>query len=182
MERAFIATKYSKYYKDLERHFNMLNDQKTFIRKFFKEQQIESHTYRLAGDGFCNVSFEEEYMRDIYLYIQPTEQDLTLFGKFLGKPNDNGLCKFKGNSKIAKEFARQCVDKQVIINIYEPSIGDYFYCLALGGYSVQQYLLNDLLYVKIESERLNNDELPDGFKEIKLSEFYSSKEEYENNK
>lgn len=37
-------------------------------------------------------------------------------------------------------------------------------------------MYNDDLYIKVESEYLNQDDIPNGFIEIKLSEYYCIKE------
>lgn len=179
MERAFLATKESQYYKDLENYFKMLKEQNKFINKFFKENNISAEQYRVRGNGWCNVYFEEYDKKDINLYIVPTENDLKLYAKQLTKPNENGLCKFRNNSKIGKLFAQECVDNKVIINILSLDLRDYLKSLDWGRYSFQRVPSEVGYYLKVSSDFLKEDDIPEGFIPIKLSEFYKIKEEYE---
>jgi hypothetical protein len=47
------------------------------------------------------------------------------------------------------------------------------------GYHLNQFRYNNVFYVKIASDHLYKDEIPDGFIEIKTSEFFKMKEEFE---
>lgn len=182
MERCFIATNDSKYVKDCMKYNGLLWQQMEFIKSFFLEKGIESVYYDLGGDGLCGVPFEEYEKSNITLSIDPTENDRNKFGKILTKPNKHGLCSFKKNSNILKEFAQKCVEEKVIVNLWKPRVGDCFNQLGYRGYSMAQFGHNDTIYIRIESDFLEKDEIPEGFIEIKLSEYYKAKEEMESNK
>lgn len=183
MERSFIISKESKYYIDYEKHLAKAEEQREFVIKFFNEKSIEANKYIVGGDGFVNKPFSKYEKSNVTLSIDPTENDLNKFGKMLTKPNHKrcGLCSFKKNSTIAKEFAQKCVDEKIVINLWKPRIGDYFQSLGFYGCGWQRFSYNDTLYIKVQSDYLKSNDTPDGFIEIKLSEYYKAKEEYDEN-
>lgn len=180
MERSFLASNESKYRKGFYKYVEMVTQQGNFISTFFKEKGIKANEYKVCGNGSCNLPFEENEKSEIRLGIIPTDEDLNTYGNNLTKPNEYDLCYFKKSSKIAKEFAQRCVDEKVIINIYKPRVSDYF--KSIRGCNKQQFEYNGDLYIKIESEWLEEDDIPVGFKEIKLSEYHIASEEYESSK
>jgi len=180
MERSFIATKESKYNIDLHKYMVLVEQQRKFVKKFFIDKGIETTAYLVGGDGFMNRPFNEYEMKSIRLSIEPSENDLINFKKILCKPNKNhGLCTFKKNSSISKEFSQKCVDEQTVINLYSPRISDYFESLGYNGCSYTQFKYDDNLYIKIDSEYLGDSDTPEGFNEIKLSDFYIAKEKFD---
>lgn len=182
MERAFIATKESKYVQDYDSYIDLLNRQKDFVNKFCKDNNIEANEYLVRGNGFVNQPFKECSKKDISFSIIPTANDLNNFSKMLTKPDKYELFSFKKNSKIAKDFAQKCIDEQIVINLYSPKPRDYFKSMSYMAYSYQQFEYDDTFYIMIKSEYLEEDDTPDGFVEIKMSEFYKVKEEYESRK
>lgn len=179
MEKAFIISSESEYFKDFIKYKDMIKKQKEFIKKFFTERGIETTRYYLRGNGFVNCAFEEHNKSNIRLKIDATEKDLEKFGKHLGKKDVHGLRQFRKNSKISKEFAQMCIDEKIIINIYEPRISDYFDSLSRGlyGCSYQRIVFENYMYVKVSNDHLKDEDIPKGFTEIKLSEFYTALEE-----
>ena len=97
----------------------------------------------------------------------------------LRKSDDYGLCGFRKNSSLAKEFAQRCVDEQIPINLWSPKISDYFESLGNGiyGCSSLEFSYNDIVYLKVDGERLTTEDTPVGFTEIKASEFYKALED-----
>lgn len=178
MERSFIATKESKYAQELNEYIKLTKQQREFVKEFFIEKGIEANCFIVRGNGFMNIPFNEYDKKDICLSIEATENDLTKFGKTLCKPSD-GLYTFKKSSSIAKEFANECIDKRVVINLWSPRVSDYFKSLGHRGLSYSQFENEDVLYIKVDSEYLKEDDIPEGFVEIKTSDFYIAKEEYE---
>lgn len=180
MERAFIISEESSYFQQWQEYCKTADKQKEFINRFFKENEIEATTYMVSGTGLCGVPFNEDSKKDIWLYIDPTENDLLKFEKILTKPNSrHGLRAFKKTSKISKDFAQKCIDKQIVINLYEPRVSSYFKSLGYMGCGYTLLPYNGELYIKVDSNYLKTDDTPEGFKEIKLSEFYKIKEEFE---
>ncbi|MTI49440.1 MAG: hypothetical protein FH761_16530 [Firmicutes bacterium] len=176
MERCFIASKESDYLKEHKRYEKLQSQQRKFVDEFMSEKGIESNKFLVGGDGFINKPFKEHQKSDIRFRIVPTEKDIETFGSVLNKPNEHGLCMFRKNSSIAKEFAEKCVDNEIVVNLHSPRVGDYFGSLRYGGYSYTTFELDNDFYLAVESDKLKEDELPKGFKEIKQSEFYLAKE------
>lgn len=174
MERCFIVTKESKYFKDYEEFSKKEEQQSEFCKKFLDENSVEGNTYMVGGNGFMNVPFTESDKSEIGLSVEPTENNLSKFNKMLCKPGRHGLCSFKKSSKISKEFSQECVDEKIVINLYSPRVSDCFVSLKHGMYgcSSQRFSYEDNLYIKIGSEHLAADDTPDGFIEIKTSEYY----------
>lgn len=179
MEKAFIITKESEYSKELDKYIDLSNQQKKFINKYFAEKEIEAKAYQIGGNGGVNCSFKLCDVGDIHLYIEATENDLIKFGKMLCKADEIGIRRFKAKSEIGKDFAQRCIDEKVIINLWQPRISDYFKSISYRGCGMTRFVLNDIMYMKIESDYLKDDEVPNGFIEIKLSEFYVKLEEHQ---
>src|SRR5574344_1436880 len=130
MEKSFIVSKESEYRKDFDKYIEMVNEQKKFINKFFDEKGIKGVQYKMWGNGSYDVPFNEEENSEIKLGIIPTEEDSATYSKSLTKPNEYHLCYFKKSSKMAKEFAKRCINEKIIINIYKPRVSDYFKSLG----------------------------------------------------
>lgn len=180
MERAFLVTKESQYYKDIQEYIDMIQNQKQQVVDFTKDKGIEANEYSVSGDGGCNCSFGEFDKKEITFYIVPTENDIEKFQKQLLKPLSNGLRQFRKSSKIAKEFQQYCVDNKVIINILQPDLRDYLKSMGWVGYRRQMVECNQGYYLKVESELLKESDNPKGFIPIKTSEFYEALENANN--
>ncbi len=173
MERCFKVSKESELVKDYVTYNALLDIQRDFINKFFEVHAITSKKFLVSGDGSINVPFGEYNKSRIRLWIEPTEKDITSFGGIITKPNKyHGLCAFKSNSYIAKEFAQKCVDEHIVINLYRPDMRDYFKSLGLSGYRSNFFKHDEEFYLKIDSEALKSEDTPTGFTEIKKSEYY----------
>ncbi len=180
MEKSFLVSKESKLAKDLDRYYEMVKNQKDFINKFFKENGIESVKYLISGSGSVNCPFQDWNRNEITLSIEPTEGDTQKYSNVLSKPSRHtGLCKFKKKSQIGKLFAQQCVNEKVVINLWKPRIGDYFESISFMRANWERFKIGDDYYLKVESEYLKSDDIPEGFTEIKLSEYYKTREEFE---
>ena len=179
MERAFIIEKESKYYRMLNIYEQYMDERNKVVKDFFNKKGIESTEYHMGGNGRCNAPFYHWEKEEIYLYIIPTDNDLTNFKTSFNKPLQNGLRKLRKNSKLLKEFQQICIDEQIIINITEPNLRDYFQSLGFNGYHQTRFIKNNNLYLLVESDYLDKKEIPKNFIEIKLSEFYKIKESLE---
>lgn len=182
MERSFFVNKESRYSKDLDVYMQRVKNQQSFVKKFFDENNIEAENFYINGAGICNLPFSECRKKDIRLYIIPSEKDLQIHGKQLLKPDNQGLHKFRSNSKILKLFAEQCIDNEIIINIYAPDIRYYFKSMDCLSCSYQRFLWGGGYFIKVKNACLDQDDIPDGFTPIKLSEFYVNLDQYEESK
>ena len=153
-----------------------------FIIDFFKEYGIDGNSYYIHGNGFCNVPFSEEERKEICLAIMMTEQNKINFGSQLKKnPMRCGLFEFKKSSPILKEFQKVCVTRQIVINLLENFVGDYFSELHFGGFSTEYFENNDITYLKVAtSQHSSITPKNEGFTEIKASEYFKVLETLEN--
>ncbi|MGL6184758.1 MAG: hypothetical protein ACRC1T_05200 [Clostridium chrysemydis] len=179
MERAFIATKESDYYKALEKYFEIDETRKTFVKRFFKDKNIEADKYYFGGDGICGTPFNECNKKEINLAIIPTKNDEIAFCKMLGKPSVEGLRFFRKNYKLLKEFQQECVENEIIINNSKPDLRNYFKSLGWHALNYCHIPCDEGYYLRINSKYLKEDDIPNGMIPIKLSEFYKYQEEYE---
>lgn len=183
MERAFKISDTSKYAVDLDKYIERANYTNSKIKELTKKLGIEANMYFLYGNGMCNVPFNEFGKKDIRFAILPTDNDLKKFSKELCKADNEGYRSFRVNSKTMKEIQDFCIEEKIIINLLPLDERDYFQSLRWRGYSRQRFKLDGILYMKISSEALTEDDIPEGFEIIKLSEFYSKLEKYkEDNK
>lgn len=177
MERTFIVSKESEYYQELNKCIEYGREQNKVVKEFFDKNNIEATEYCIRGDGMCNRAFEDFNKQNINLYIVPKEDDLVNLKSALSKPLENGLRKFNKSNKLLKEFQQMCIDNKIVINIVKPDVRDYFESLDYKGYQQTRFFKDDILYLSINSECLKEDDTPEGFDEIKLSEFYKAYEE-----
>lgn len=180
MERSFRVSEQNDFYKNMDKYYEMVNHQKQLVGEFLKENGIQSTLYRVLGDGFCNIPFKEKDKKDIRLGIVPTEEDVNTYDKVLCKPMSKGLRIFKTNSKIGKLFADFAVENEIVINILSVDIRDYFKSLEwYNRCSQESFKFKDYYYLKINSEDLKEDDIPEGMEVIKTSEFYEIMEEFQ---
>lgn len=177
MERAFIISKETDYYKRVEKYIEDSKKQKEVVKDFFIKNEIDLSTqFYVSGNGFINRPFSEHDKSDINLYIIPSEKDELKLNKALCKPIENGLRKFKKGNKLLKEFQNMCIDNNVVINLDYPDLRGYFKSLEYRGYKRSSFHKDENIYLLVESPYLSKDEMLDGFTEIKISEFYKLQE------
>lgn len=179
MEKAFIISEENKYYKAVKKYWEGLKKQNEFIKEFFQEKNIDGTCYHFGGNGMCNTPFNDYNKKEIYLYIEPTAKNIDKFGDFFTKKKCYELCGLRKNSEIGKEFAQRCVDKQIIVNLLEPDVRDYFKSLGYGACNVHKFEYGNKLYLKLDSDYLKEDDIPEGTQVIKMAEFYIKLEEIE---
>lgn len=154
MEKYFIVTEKSdlhKDYLDYRENSRLINEH---YKEFAKENDIEAEEYCPSNK---------------YLHIIPTEKDLERFDKVLLKPTGQGLRSFKLNSKIAKNWAKSLTEKGLKV-LSKPYIPFYFRN-GFGRSRTRIFNIGEAVYCSYEADR-NNIECPEGFIEIKASEFY----------
>lgn len=156
-------------------------DRYQMINDFFEEHGIDGDYYYFSGNGSVNKPFSENEKRGICLSISLTEQNKKNFGDQLKKnPCRNGLFDFKKSSPILKSFQDACIERQVIVNLWDSFIGDYFSELHFGGFSHRHFEINGKMYLEIDSNRYDSvTPEKEGFTEIKASTFFEALEERE---
>lgn len=154
MEKYFKVRKENHIYNDYFKWWNNLDNVKRRWEQFRKLEGIESTQF---------VPKQE-------LYIIPTEVDLINFGRFLYKDVfPGGLRKFKKTSSVQKDWERFCKNNLELID--KPRL---FYDFPTTGKTrTRLFHYKDEVYCSIENEFIDENYIvPEGYEEIKPSEFY----------
>lgn len=160
MDKYFIVTEKSRLYND---YFNYIQNKKEIhehVKHFLDEHGIKAKYYACLGYS---------------LYIEPTEEDLEIFGGMLCRPKPNGLRRFKENSRIGKAWAKR-LQTAHLEALSSPNMLLYLDSF-IPRYRSRLFHVGTTLYGSIESDY--DFTLPEEFKEIKASEFYRVLEEIE---
>lgn len=156
MEKYYIVMPGSPIYKEYMDYKVMSEKVNTAFVEFAKEQGFETHEY---------------YQSAQRLYICPTEGDVDKIGKYF-KKDTPGL--FKKNSPPAKAWVNKCQ----VFGLKSPSKPNLaFEFRIFGRTSSRLFMVGDALYASFRADC--NFENPDGFEEIKASDFFKVIEDYE---
>lgn len=154
MEKYFKIKKENHIYNDYFKWWNNLDNVKIKWEQFRKLEGIET----------------SKFVQNQELYIVPTEADLVNLGKFLYKKTfPGGLRKFKKTSNVQKDWERFCKNNLELIN--KPIL---FYDFPISGKTrTRLFHYKDEVYCSIDNENINKEfKIPEGYEEIKASEFY----------
>jgi len=161
MERYFEVTKQSNLYNQYMEYKDNQEVMHNISKEFMDTQGIETNEYANQSDKF---------------YIVPTEKDLDKFSKSLCKSVGEGLMAFKTNSKVGKTWVKALEEKQVKIK-YKPYVGRSFRN-CMGKNRSRIFAIDSVVYCSFENE-YDFEDTPEGFVEIKASEFWKIVEDYE---
>lgn len=155
MERYFKIKRTNTVYKEYFDWWNNLDILKKKWEQFRKLEGIES-TEIAFGPQLC---------------IIPTQNDLIKFGRFFYKQDyGKGLRKFKQTSTMQNDWQRFCFSNDIKF-LQKPIISFEFG--LLGKTRTRLFHYKDDVYCSLDNERLNKDsKIPDGYEEMKASEFY----------
>jgi hypothetical protein len=160
MEKYFIVSPKADLYKDYFKYIENRKAVHEHVKRFFDKHEIKAQYYDCLGN---------------WLYIKPTEEDLKVFGSMLCQAELNGLRCFKENSKIGRAWAKSLQETNLKV-LSKPQI-----LLYLDHYiprcRYRLFRVGTVLYGSIETD--SEFTLPEGFEEIKASEFYQKLEEIE---
>lgn len=158
MEKYYMVTEKSSLHKawfDYKSNVSQVNE---FVKNFISENGIETREY---------------YVSDTEIYIVPSEKDVETFGNTLGATLENGLRKFKGNSKIGKAWVKALKDAGLEV-LRKPMV-ILFFRSSGGRFRSRIFDQNGVLYCSIDPAG----EHEEGFVEMKASEFFKIIEETE---
>lgn len=159
MEKFYIVTEQSRLHKDYFEYKNNAKRIKELVNEFTDKHTIETHLYYPSNSGIA---------------IVPTKNDKELFDKMLNKSVGEGLRFFKKNSKISKDWIN-LLDINNIKVINKPMVGFYIRGL-LGKHRTRLFDVEGILYCSVDTD-VQEINCPEGFTEIKASEFYKVIEE-----
>jgi len=160
MDRYYEITPQSMAYSEYFDWWNNYKEICEIAKNFMTEYEIESNQFCARPNAF---------------YIIPSENDKIKFSNMLCK-NDigNGLIMFKKKSKIGKAWINKNVEVQS-----QPMINfEYFTQTLSGKMRLFHDPANNKIYYSIET-KYDFDETPEGFIEMKASEFFKVIEDIE---
>jgi len=160
MERYFEVTSQSDLFNEYMEYKNNLKVIDNISTEFMSAQGIETDTYANKSNTF---------------YIVPTEKDLEIFNKALYKSIGEGLRAFKVNSKVGKAWVKTLEEKHVEIK-HKPFVG-FSFKNCMGKNRSRIFAIDSVVYCSFDNE-YDFEDTPDGFVEIKASEFWKIVEDY----
>ncbi len=152
MERFFEVTPASALHKEWIEYKE--NDRR--VREQFK---------KFAGEQ--GISADEYYVADDSVFIVPTEADKEKFGNALLRPLENGLCQFRKASKVSKAWVQGLKDADLKV-IRKPMLMLYLKARQ-GRFRSRLFDQDGSVYCSMDP---CGDDTPEGFQEMKGSEFY----------
>ena len=153
MEKFYIVTEESSLNKQYWEYKNNVKEVNEYVKKFMDQEDIKANEY---------------YVNAELIYIVPSDEDLKNFNKKLNKTElEGGLRQFRLNSDIAKRWINFVKENDIKFK-HKPFVGTYFN--TYGRSKSRLFNIGNTVYCSYETEfNFNN---PNGFKEIKASEFY----------
>ena len=161
MERYFKVTKQSNLYNQYMEYKDNQKVMHNISKEFMNTQGIETDTYANQGNTF---------------YIVPTEKDTERFAKSLCKSIGEGLRAFKAKSKVGKAWVETLEEKQIKIK-YKPFVGRSFRN-CMGKNRSRIFVIDSVVYCSFQND-YDFEDTPEGFVELKASEFWKIVEDYE---
>ena len=162
-EKYFIVNNKSDLYKEYMGYKKNLKQMREIAIKFLEEHDIEANEYSYNS---------------LVFYIIPTEKDKEKFKTVLGKTVENGTKPFKKNSKIGKAWINTLKENN-IEPLHKPIVG-WFFKNHVGKMRSRLFDINEIVYCSYKVEGDIN--TPEGFTEIKASEFWKIIEDNKANK
>ena len=175
MEKFYIINN-TNFLNELRNYRKADRIRNAFIKEFYESHNIEGKSYYMRGDGRVNCAFSEFNKTDISLYIPDNGKNVEQLGKWLKVPRLDGLRELKKSSSLLKEFQEECIEKEIVINLWYPRIGDYFQEIQYGGYKSSNFEYEGITYLSIDANVDSLTPKEEGFTEIKGSEFYKALE------
>lgn len=161
MEKYFIVTKDASLHDDYFAYKNNDRDISVIAKEFMEQYGIEAKQYARSSGSF---------------YISATQNDYEKFKPMFKKDKINGLYEFKKNSEIGKAWIELLKSKDLKV-LHKPFIAFEFSKFNGGKYSTRLFDIDGVVYLSFDCGY--EVDTPDGFKEIKASEFFKIIEDYE---
>lgn len=153
MEKFFKVTEASQLHNDWITYKANRKEIREIANAFKASQGIEATGHYVSSDA---------------IYIVPTENDRTKFGKVLCKPGNENLQLFRKNSKIGKAWVALMRERGLKV-LHKPPLPFYFPRFSGGRYRSRLFDIDGELYCSLDPA---GDVVPEGFTEMKASEFY----------
>ena len=159
MEKFYIVSEASSIYKAQKEH-------EAFVKKICEVFNGFAETYGIETSQF--------YPSVERLEIAPTDRDREKFGQFFVKMKGHCEGTFKLLCPMAKDWSDRCEKAGLTKAILSPKLllGSVF---GVNKYSARLFEEGGTLYCTMESDTPFN--APEGFEEIKASDFYKRMED-----
>lgn len=160
MARYFQVSKSSSLYRDFIAYQVNAKAVRKLVKDFIATYAIESTTYWASDEA---------------LYIVPTEKDVSSHGSILCAPIEEGLRKFKINSRIGKAWVN-ALEVQKLRILRKPIVSFYFRPSRSGRTRSHLFSVDELVYCSLDP---CEGDPPAGMIEMKASEFFKIIEDAE---
>lgn len=157
MENYYQVTEQSPLYKEYMDYSENDKIIRQIAHEFLTNNKIDAKQYVATENTF---------------YIIPDGNDLNNFGKILNKEIESGLRAFKAKSKIGKAWV-EVLKENNVKPLHKPWLMSYFN--VYGKTSSRLFAIENKVYCSFKSEY--NFDNPEGFIELKASEFFRIIEE-----
>lgn len=153
----------------MEKYF-IVSESANFYKEYFKHKEFEKYIHPITLDFMKkhNIEANEHFHNEKIFCIKPTEKDLEKFNTILGKSLQNGTRPFKKNSKIGKDWLATLKTNNVKY-VYKPFVG-FSFKNVMGKMRSRLFNIDSVVYCSFASDY--EIDIPDGFREIKASEFF----------
>lgn len=160
MTRYFQVSKANSLYRDFIAYQSNAKAVRELVKDFIATYAIESSAY---------------WATDEALYIVPTVKDVSSHGSVLCSPIEEGLRKFKVNSRIGKAWVKALEDQRLKI-LRKPIVSFYFRPFSSGRTRSHLFSVDELVYCSLDP---CEGDPPVGMIEMKASEFFKIIEDAE---
>lgn len=161
MEKFFTVTEGTRLHDE---YFTYKTNHKLVnqcAKDFMEKHNMETEKFARSSETFC---------------IIPTENDCKNFGSMFSKDKVNGLSVFKKNSEIGKDWIKT-LKLQNLCVLHKPMIAFEFSKFAGGKFTTRLFDIDGILYLSFDCGY--EVETPEGFNELKASEFFKIIEDYD---
>ena len=178
--RYFTICPNSRFVTDIKKYYAAVEKQRLFVKAFTEKHGINARGYCVSGDGGVNTPLTNP--KSISFAIEPDNETPEIMAMLrVEVPGHDGLRFFKKNSPILKAFAVTSVEEQIPINLHAPRLPDYISSnLGMEGfqrrYRDQYFDYEGAYYGMVECANALDVALPEGFAEIKGSEYHAALE------
>ena len=152
MEYVYIAGKDTDWYKKCRAYLDSCIEDRKVVANFCQEWNIDVNDYLFGKQQF-------------YVKKKPETKCFSIYAKkndFVW--NDMLFLAIKNNSKLGKAFLK--------LKLHNADMPPIWWDLFIGfAFEYTQFIFDEKVYLKLDSK--NKFPLPEGFTEIKMSEYYT---------
>ena len=161
MTKYFIITEKTRLNKEYYAYKENNERVHLIARLFMETHGIKAKEYARSTERF---------------FINPEQEDMERFEKMFKKEKSMGLYEFKKTSEIGKDWIQTLKEAKLTV-YHKPMIAFEFSKFAGGRYTNRLFDIDGVVYLSFDCGY--EVDTPEGFQEIKASEFHKVIEDYE---